>query len=162
MKTNFLILLSVLASMAANAFEKDEINYVVTNEDTIICKDISVGFTNAKITKTNGDVVKVNKENVEAYKVDGKIYEKKVVFKNKKATDNKDYMELIAERNGLKLYCYKFIAGSGWDTNKGNYENSKEIATLLVYKDNNLFVEVEKKNAPTILDFFHVAGVQFE
>jgi len=162
MKTNLLILLTALVSMVANAIEKDEINYVITNEDTIICKDISMGFTNAKITKTNGEEVKISKEDVEAYKVNGKLYEKKIVFRNKKATDNRAYMELVGQRNGLKLYCYKFIADSGWDTSKGNYENAREVATLLVYRDNNLYLEVDKQNAPTILDYFHVTDVQFE
>ena len=71
-------------------------------------------------------------------------------------------VEILPLRNGLKLYCYKFIADSGWDTKKGNFESVKEIATLMVYKDDNLYLEVDKQNAPTILDFFHVTDVQFE
>jgi hypothetical protein len=162
MKPIFLILLTALVSIVAYANEKNEINYVITNADTIICKEMSMGFSNAEITKTNGDVVKVNKEDVDAYKVNGKLYERKVVFKNKNATGVRAHMELISQRNGLKLYCYKFIADSGWDTKKGNFEDAREVASLLVYKDDNLYLEVDEQNVPTILDFFHVTGVQFE
>jgi hypothetical protein len=156
MKTK--LFFAILLAFFLNVATKAELGYVITNNDTIICDHVSLGVNNARITKTNGELLKINKEEVKAFLVHGKLYEKLPVYLNGSYTGQTAFLELIGQRNGLKLYKYTYFVDSGWDSSNQVVMPTKEVTALIIYKDNNYYLEVDDKNAKTVLPFFHITG----
>jgi hypothetical protein len=71
-------------------------------------------------------------------------------------------MELISERNGLRLFCYRF-SDEGISV-KGNKSvaSIKDPILLIVYKSNDFYLQLTKVNTSALLDFFHVDGSIFD
>jgi hypothetical protein len=151
MKTKILIPVLMFVCMLTYAGSIDESGYVVSNNDTILCSKVLFDFNNVQITLKNGETVKLEKDKINAFKANGKSYEKKEIFKDKKPTGEFAYMELLGQRDGLKLYCYKYFEGpvAGYT-----------VKSLFVYKDNNFYLQVSDNNSKTVLDYFHVEGSQ--
>jgi hypothetical protein len=136
--------------------------YVITNDDTIICHDVALGITNARITFDNGETTKVDKEDVKSYMVNGRQYDKLPVYLNGKPTGETLFLELLCQRNGLRLYKHTYFVQSGWDTEKQKFEDTKQLTALLVYKDGNYYLQIDQKNAANLANFFHLEGLTVE
>ncbi len=155
MKTKlFFSVAFITISMLLNAKGKPD-GYVVTDVDTIACKSLSFGYDGANITLANGEKTLVNKENVKAYSLNGKKFENLPVYVDGKPNGNNSFLELVAERNGLKLFKYSYYDTNGWDATK-SVEDMKKVTVLTIFKDNKYYVQVDQKNAKTILPYFNL------
>lgn len=148
MKTKISILLglTLLLNFPLNAVE--EVNYLVTDEDTFIGTNLNFGLSNAKLTQTDGQVAKIDKDLVESFFVTNKRFDKMPIYMNGKNTGKEDFMELISQRNGLRLYKFK--------CNQNLNVNDKDACLLIVFKEKDFYVQVDKNNAKTIAEFFHI------
>jgi hypothetical protein len=162
MKTKFIIPVLFLFGMNAFAGSHDESGFVITGHDTTICNRVLVDFQNANIEMKDGSVMKVDKNKVLAFKSGGKYYEKREIYLNKKATGIYAFMEFISQRNGLKLFCYRFSDGVISDHDNNNISTLKDPYLLLVYKNNEFYLQLTKSNSQGILDFFHADGTVFD
>jgi hypothetical protein len=158
MKTQLFIPVLLFVFLAANAGNKSDFrSFVVANDDTILCKDIAFNASNATLTMDNGQTMEIKREKVDAFKSNGKVYVKNVVYKNGTATDKTAYMLLLGERNGLKLYRYKFYELEGAE--KPGNSTPREVVQILVYKDNSLYLQVEDKNVNNVIEYFNAAEI---
>jgi hypothetical protein len=140
MKTIFITTAALLISLSSFARNNDNVNYVITNNDTIVCENLSVGLTNARLHLENGQLIKVKTSDVKSYSTGGRIFDNLPVYFNDKPTGEKAFMELIRLKNGFQLYKY---SGNGQ-------------SVLLVFKDGKYCVGVSDRNKATLLDFFQV------
>jgi hypothetical protein len=156
-KIDILLSLVMLIGIMANASGKSNKSYVVTDKDTMACKDLTFSATTANVTLADGQQTQINKENVLAFSVNGKKYENMPVYIDGKATGNKSFLEFLSERNGLKLYKYTYLVDAGWSTGE-----MKKVTVLTVFKDNAYYVQVDKKNANTLLGYFDIDRTTIE
>jgi hypothetical protein len=162
MKTNLLVMALFIFGTSIYAGTHNESGFVITNHDTTICKNIFMGLSDAKVEMINGSTMNISKNEILAFKSNGRYYERKEVYLNNKASGIYSFMELLGQRNGLKLFCYRFSD----EVNSGK-ENSKSMGykdpvLLVIYKDNNFYLQLTKSNTPALLDFFHIDGSIFE
>jgi hypothetical protein len=161
MKTKAIIIyvfLSLIIGLNARA----DLGYLITENDTFICKEIKSGLSNMRVTLVDGEKQKIDKENVKTFYVDGKKYDKMPVYLNGKPTGNFKFMELLSQRNGLKLYKFTFFCCGSWDLAQQKIEGAKEKTVLLVYKDDKFYLHMDKQNAKTLSEFFHLDGLTLE
>lgn len=160
MRTRVIFTLVIAAFTAYSV--KADLGYLITNTDTIICDDVALGLKNANITLPDGEKVKVSKEEVQSYYVNGKKYDKLPVYLDGKPAGYSAFLELISQRNGLSLYKYQYFIESGVDATGKQITSVQEATALIVYKDNEYYLQVNKLNGPSLMKFFHVEGVSFE
>jgi hypothetical protein len=158
MKTisTILVFMCILFTAKAEAY----LGYLITSTDTIICKDIKVGVNNMRITLVNGEKQKISKGNVNTFYINGKKYDKMPEFIDNRATGKNKFMELLCQRNGLKLYKNSFYCCGGWNTSKYNFEGSGDKTILLVFKGNDYYLQFDRNNASNLSEFFHLQGLR--
>ena len=159
MKTKIILTLTLALGLNAIIGAESNLSYVITSDDTIICKHISIGVNNARITKLNDEFVKVDKEYLKAFSLHGKLFEKLPVYLNGNFTGQTAFLELVGQRNGLKLYKYTYFEDSTWSSDNKSVQAAHEVTALFVYKDKDYYLQVNNKNAKTVLPFFHIDGV---
>ena len=161
MKTNlFLMSALLIASSLVKANGRSENDYIVTENDTIKCSSFSFGVSEANITLANGEKTTVDKNNVKAFSVNGRVFEILPIYVEGKPTGNNAFLELLAEKNGLKLYRNYYFAGLGWNANGKSQSDANRTTVLTVYKDKKYYANVNEKNAKTILSFFNIHNMQ--
>jgi hypothetical protein len=144
MKNLFLIMAVCLLSISVSASVKVK-DYIVTedgisyytnvklslNQDYFICKN------------SEGELVKVEAENVKAYRNNGFYYEKRNLIIDGKPCESCDFMELVASRNDIKILKYCCF------DNFGN-----EIVELNVFRGNDFVTKITQENVSQIISFF--------
>jgi hypothetical protein len=131
-----------LAGMAAESSD----SWVVAGKDRISCDKINVGIAKARITLNNGEKMSLPVDQVESYSEDGIVYNKKMVFKNGKATGHKEFMELLKINGDLSLYR----------TTTFDAEQGTAVEVFNVYKGEDLYLKLDKKSLPSVLNFFNI------
>jgi hypothetical protein len=162
MKTKLLILVIFLSGINIYAGTYEDPAFVITARDTTICKKVLMGISDAKLELINGATMNVNKNDILAFKSNGKYYEKREIYLNNKATGISVLMELIAQRNGLKLFCYRYSSGGITKYENNTIVSVKDPILLVIYKNNDFYLQLTKTNKPAMLDFFHVDGAIFD
>lgn len=150
-----LIFLFVLVSFVWVAKAAGELDYVCVNGVTYFSEDIKIGLNNARITTENGLILKAPLEKVDAYRVDGKLFERLPLICADGKNKGTALMELITQHNGLRLYKFH----SGYEETPANCrfnDKSNSECIYFVYKDNQLYLHVNHENASTVFPFFHV------
>jgi len=102
--------------------------------------------------------MKLEKDNIIAFKANGRSYEKKEIFKDKIPTGEFAYMQLLGQRDGLKLFSYKYFEGPVSNSNEGYTAKKK----LIVYRETNFYLQVTEANANTVLGYFNVDKSQLD
>lgn len=150
-----LVVLSVLVLFAWMAKAAVELDFVCINGVTYFSEDVHIGAINAKVTTENGETIKFPLSKVDAYRVDGKLFERLPLIcidgKNKGTV----LMELITQHNGLRLYKYH-PGNEETPQNCRFMDQSKEQCVYFVFKDGKLYLHVDQKNASTVFPYFHV------
>ena len=149
----FTLALFVLSASAANYLD-----YVVIGDKTYFSEDVRVGFNNIRISTENGLTLKAPLKKVETYMAKGKLCERLPLVCNDGSVRCTALMELVASKNGLRLYkcCPN---ASNRDLGCCFYDEMKIEAMFFVYKDGELYLRVNKRNAETVFPFF---GVDFK
>lgn len=147
MKKIALILSAVLFASAAIA--SSPASWVASEDGIIQAERVKVGYKNAKIMLENGEKTVLPVDDLYAYSLNGKVFEKKPYYKDGEATEEEVFMQLISYSNGLKLfkhveYDYDAII-PGTPVNK-----------FYVYRDKELHLALDQKSMPTVMEFFGV------
>lgn len=137
-----LIFLFVMAITGTTLLAQNKVpDYVIDADGVTFYKKVRYGITTGfvGIGETTKDRYKTSE--VLCYRKDGHVYELMPVIRNNKETGRKAYMELVAYRNGMKVFREK------------DYDSSDELQ-YVVYKDSDFVVRFERKNAESLGRFF--------
>lgn len=153
MKTSLILLLILLSAGVWAKTTGD--NFVVADGVTYYCNAMKTGFTKTHIFTKNGDIINVPNNHVKAYKLNGHLFELLPLVNSSGDTVDRAFMELIAVRNGIRLYKYC--------TNCCKYDPLNNVIAPLnrvfryyIYQDGKMKLltnEVEKNN---FLNYFNV------
>ena len=157
-KMKKLVVLLALVSFAFVIQSSGKLNYVTTGEKTYFSNDVKVGINKVKIESEDGITVKLPLSRVNSYMVDGKLFERLPLICNDGSVRGNDLMELVAFRNGLRLYKY-FPGKNSKDLGCCFYDESNLKAMFYIYKDGKLYLRVNEENANTVFPFF---GIEFQ
>ncbi len=131
-----------LAGMAAESTD----SWVKAGKERISCDKVNVGIAKARITLDNGEKMTLPVEQIDAYSADGMVFASKMVYKNGKATGHKQFMELMKVKGDLSLYR----------TTKFNSDLGTAVDQYIVYKGEELYLELDRKTIPNVFNFFNV------
>jgi len=115
-----------------------------TKEVNVVCKKIKLGVSNAKVTLENGEKVKIALSELNSYVINGRMFDKMMVYKNNRATGIMTFMEKMSERDGYILYKYSTYMLAGDE--QGSY--------YYVYKDGKFHSALTEKNCHYVLRYF--------
>jgi hypothetical protein len=150
-----LIFLFVLVSFVWVAKAAGELNYVSVNGVTYFSEDIKIGLSNARITTENGMTFKAPLNKVDAYRVDGKLFERLPLICVDGKSTGTALMEFVIQHNGLRLY--KFRSATAETPANGRFtDKSNSECVYFVYKDGQLYLHVNHVNAGTVFPYFHI------
>ena len=110
MKTLFFLFALLVSSLVSHA-QTTELNYVITESDTIYCSRVQIGLTKTKVTLLSGEKIKIANNEITGYAYSGKFMRKLPVYLNKKQTDCCALMELVANKNGLSIFKHEYFNG---------------------------------------------------
>ena len=106
MRTIIISLAIAAAGLTAQA-GKNSLQYVVTDNDTIICKNIKYGFVNTKCVLHSGEKKIIKSDEINVLSKDGQIKERKPVYLNNKYSGKEAMMELIDCQDGVRVYKFE-------------------------------------------------------
>ena len=135
MKKLFVILMAAgfLFSLAASGQSS---TWYQTSAGQVSCKKITVQGDKLKVVLENGEKQVVQAASVASYFTDDKLFVKKVIFSNGVKQDN--FMEFLKTRDDMSLFMFP---------DNGTYR-------YLVYKGDELFIEILEGNRDEFMKFF--------
>jgi len=131
-----------LAGMAAESSD----SWVIAGKDRISCDKVNVGIAKARITLDNGEKMTLPINQIESYSSDGMVFDKKMVYKNGKATGHTEFMQLLKIKGDLSLY----------KTTTFNADLGAAVDVYNVYRGEDLYLALDNKSIPSVFNFFRV------
>jgi hypothetical protein len=119
-------------------------DFIRTGEDMTYYEKVRYGLTGTLVGINGSGKDQYKAEEVVAFRKDGKVYERMPVIENNMETGKYAFMELMAFRNGMKLYRHDLSNGS-------NLPNQQEY---LVFQDGRYIVRYDQNNSKTLNRFF--------
>jgi len=144
MKKLIFLVLSFMILCGLDAWAGISIGYVKTGDKIYFGRDIKVGISKTKIIASDGTIVKVPNNKVDAYMQDSHLFELMPLSNKSDGTAKVDMMEKITIRNGLSLYRYI--------SNK--YEQPGIV--YYVFRDGKLHLICDETNTLSVLQFFGI------
>lgn len=123
-------------------------DYVITKDGITYYAKIHQGWNNSIVCADAEGKVTYEPGQIKAYRKDGRIYEKMPVVRNNKPTGEEEFMELLAYRNGLKMFR-RTVAQT-----RANRQGEE----LLVYRECDFVVSLTQDNSETLKEFFFRPG----
>lgn len=151
MRNKILLPALLIVSMLTTTVAKADLGFVITKTDTIICEDVTFELKDAHVKLINGNEMKIDQNDVQSFSIHGKTYDRLPVYVDNKPTGESSFLELVSQRDDLKLYKVAL--------NEANKKGSGSFM-YVVYKNGNFYLNVDKKNASIILEHFHVTNVK--
>ena len=146
-KMSLLLLLGVFSlSSMVNAGMPD---YIVTGDDVQYFKKVRYGITAFLVGIDVPGKVRYRVDEVVAYRKDGQVYEKMPVICDGKETGSFAFMELVAYRNGLKVFRHSVYKGC----------NIPREDEYIVYRDGHYHLCFDKKNYKILSKFFFRSSI---
>ena len=148
-----MLVMLALVSFAFIAYAADEMNYVIIDGKTYFSEEVKVGPGSVRIATDDGLTLKAPLKKVDAFMVNGKVWERLPVVCCKGKTKGTALMEFVTQRNDLRLYKYHSDDCSLGCT---FYDKSNQETMYFLYKEGKLYLRVTKENAQTVFAFFHI------
>jgi hypothetical protein len=123
-------------------------SWVTTQNGRMDIKRLAIGISRARIVTTEGKKIFIPLDQIDAYTMNGKVYQKMPLYKDGKATGKTAFMELIKTRSGLGIYQYVSQTPANADVYKA-----------FVYKGDKLQLDLDDKTLPNACNFFAVKGI---
>ncbi len=147
MKTIILSLAIAAICFTAHA-EKNRWQYVITDNDTLICKNIRSGYLNTRCILLSGEKKKISNDdiNIIIETTKGKmvcLMERKPVYLNNKFTGKNALMELVDVENSVRIYKYEYF----------NIATESTNLVISFYKGDKLINTQTNPNVWQIYDF---------
>ena len=138
-----LLMLVVITVLSTALFASASPDIVQTEKGVFFLKNVRIGISNTIIgTDYDGEKIKFTKDEVTSYTKDGIQYDKVCIVKNNCTTERTAFMELVAYRNGFKVYKYEFCCAEGVSSRH------------LVFKNEDFIVKFDEKNKANLIAFF--------
>jgi hypothetical protein len=154
-KILFTGIVGLLVNITISAIATGSNYYISTSEQVTNFKNIKFRNNEIKVVLENGEKQIISLAKVKTIKANGKIYDKMPVYKNNKPTNKELLMELIAVKDGLKLY--KFCTDINWDDRLNGFNVvDYKMEIYAVYKDNKFQSEINDTNYPAMFTFFGI------
>ncbi len=118
-------------------------DYVICGEDVRYFEKVRYGLNSNLVGISEEGRVHYQAEDVVSFSRNGRIYERMPVIRNNKETGRYEFMELVAYRNGMKV----FRESSGGIPGRKSQD-------LIGYKDGKYLVRFDEKNSETLSKFF--------
>ncbi len=119
-------------------------DYIVTTDEVNYFEKVRYGISSVILGIKNSGKVRYDSEDVIAFRKDGHTFERVPVIFNNKETGKYTFMELVAYRNGFKLYRHSYYTGI----------NSPTSYEFFVFKDGCFHVSFDEKNFKSLSEFF--------
>ena len=119
-------------------------DYVITGDDVHYFKNVRFGITSYLVGTNESGKVRYQADEVVCYRKDGKVYEKMQVICDGKQTGCYAFMELVAYRNGLKVFRHSFY--------RGYYMPRQD--EYVIYKDGSYYLGFDERNFKILCKFF--------
>lgn len=149
---NFVILFALVVSSFV-AMGADDLNYVIVDGKTYFSEEMKIGMSKVRITTDEGLTLKAPLKKVDSYMIDGKVCDRLPLVCSNGKVKATALLELVAHRNGLRLYKYH----SENSTLGSCLMDKDDISTLyFIYKNGELHLRVNENNAETVLTFFGI------
>jgi hypothetical protein len=132
-------------------------NYAIVKGKVYFSDHARVVFNRIRMEADDGLTLVVPLKEVDAYKVDDKVFHRLPLVCLNGEEKGDALLHLVGYRNGLSLYrCDKLdeTLGCCFEDNTGN------ISTYFVYKDHELYLRVDEKNAWTVFPFFGIQALK--
>ncbi len=158
MKTSTLLIVLLFLTSVQNAANKSTSNFVIIGDKTYYCDDVHVGKTSTKIFTDGRKYFKVPTFTINAYAQEGRYFEYLPVVNSSQDTTGWTFMQLIATRDGSRLYhycsnCLKY------DPLTGIIAPALTVYRYYIYKGGNLQLISDDKNSKAQLNGFGVKVV---
>jgi len=150
-----LVFLFVLVFFTWVAKAAGELDFVSISGVTYFSEDVRIGALNARVATENGVVIKVPLSKVDAYRINGKLFERMPLICFDGKNKGTALMELITQRNGLRLYKYH-PENEEVPLNCRFTDTSSQECVYFVYKEGQLYLHINQLNASTVFPYFHV------
>jgi len=153
-----LIVMFALVSFAFVVKAADDMNYVTVEGKTYFSNDVKIGYSNLRMTTDDGLMLKAPLKKVDAYMVNGKLCERLPLICHDGKYKGSALMEFVVQHNGLRLYKF-YCCNQNEREGCRFYDKKQNEAMFFIFKDNELYLRINEKNAGTVFDFF---GVKYE
>jgi hypothetical protein len=130
-------------------------SYATVNGKTYFCENVRSGFIYLNLIMTDGTIMKVPFNKVDAYSTKGHLYERLPVMCEGAPENCTAMMEYITSRNGFRLYKYSKMQSHG-ELYDNTYEDAHMEFTFFIFKDGKYHLSVTKENAASVLPFFGI------
>lgn len=130
-----------------------EISYFIVHGKSYFSEETKVVFDRIRMHTEEGVVLTIPLNKVDAYSIEGKVFHRLPLVCRRGKERGNALLELVAHRNGLRLYRYYSTycrLGCLFEHNTGM------TGMYFVYKDNQYHVSVDERNFRTLLPFFGV------
>lgn len=154
MKKLFLFLILFVSALMLKA-GGEVTSYVKANGKTYFCQSVKPGLLRMNLTMSDGTILKVPLNKVDAYSCKGHLYERLPVMCKDAPANCTALMEYITSRNGFRLYKYCKVQEHGELCNN-TYEKAHLEFMFFVFKDGKFYLPVTQENAESILPFFGI------
>jgi hypothetical protein len=158
MKKLIAILLLVMFAFtleARNDPESSNVNYVKSGDKIWLCEKMKSGLFALNIRMEDQGTLKIPFREVDSYFCNGRLFERLPVIYEGAPSGSTALMEYITSRNGLRLYKYCKYGECGELVNN-TYEKAHLQFTYFIFRGGKFYLEVDQKNAPTVLPFFGI------
>ena len=118
-------------------------DYVICGEGVRYFEKVRYGLNTSLVGIEESARVRYHAEDVISFRRNGRIYERMPVIRNNKETGRYSYMELVAYRNGMKVFRESSYGSLG----RPSYD-------YIVYKDGKYVVRFDEKNSENLSEFF--------
>jgi hypothetical protein len=145
MKKLAILISGTLFCIAGMAAESSD-SWVKSGKDRIRCDKVNIGISKARIKLDNGEKMTLPVDQIESYSSNGMVFAKKMVYSDGKPTGHKEFMELIKINGDLSL-----LRTTNFDANLGT-----SVDVYNVYKGEDLYLKLDNKSMPSVLNFFKV------
>jgi hypothetical protein len=142
-----IIVLITVALFYVAGFASSPASWISSKEGRMNVEKIRIGVKNARVVLETGEHAVIPIENLDSYSLQGRIYEKEIVYKNGESTGRSSYMELLASRNGLNLY-------RNLEYDNEAIEPLNPVDRFYVYKGGKLYLALDEKSLPSVFNFY--------
>jgi len=150
-----LLVMFAFALEARNDPESSGVNYVKSGDKVWVCEKVKPGLFAVNIRIDDKASIKIPFREVDSYLCNGRLFERLPLKYDGAPANSTALMEYITSRNGLRLYKYCKYGECG-DLTNNTYKKAHLQFTYLVFQDGQFYLEVDQKNAPTVLPFFGI------
>lgn len=160
----FFVFLAIV-TFAISGMAANETDYAIFNGKAYFCEHAKVLFNKIRLHWEDGTDLIIPLKEVDTYCVDGRIFNRLPLLCKKGEVKQSVFLELVAQRNGLKIYRYCSMDDSllyryfSMNDSQGTcfMDNTGKTGIYVVYNKNNEFhLCVDKENMQIVLPFFHL------